>query len=356
MRIKRGVNAVKKRRKILKSAKGYFGAKSKLYRTAREQVMKSGQYAYIGRKQKKRDFRALWITRINAACRQNDISYSRFIAGLKKANINLNRKVLADMAVREPNAFAELVATAKEGLMERATKSLISNLKKQKRDKSLLFLDNVKIIKDNLDNKNLKIEYILTSLDELPFKTTCKVYRVDEKTIEILSDTKTPQKVLCIAYYNQDVVVKPRNHFLVLDGLQDPGNVGTLIRTAKATGMDSVFLVDSVSVTNSKLIRSSVGAVFGIKVYSMTREKFVEFSKQNALNLIKCDMNGENIFTFKPNGNVGIVIGNEGQGLSEEISALCYTSVKIPMKEGIESLNAGVSGSIIMYEIAKDNF
>lgn len=114
MRIKRGVNAVKKRRKILKSAKGYFGAKSKLYRTAREQVMKSGQYAYIGRKQKKREFRALWITRINAACRQNDISYSRFIAGLKKANINLNRKVLADMAVREPNAFAELVATAKK--------------------------------------------------------------------------------------------------------------------------------------------------------------------------------------------------------------------------------------------------
>lgn len=240
--------------------------------------------------------------------------------------------------------------------MERATKSLISNLKKQKRDKSLLFLDNVKIIKDNLDNKNLKIEYILTSLDELPFKTTCRVYRVDEKTIEILSDTKTPQKVLCIAYYNQDIVVKPENHFLVLDGLQDPGNVGTLIRTAKATGMDSVFLVDSVNVTNSKLIRSSVGAVFEIKVYSMSRNDFVEFSKQNTLNLVKCDMNGENIFHFKPNGNVGIVIGNEGQGVSEEISALCTKSVKIPMKEGIESLNAGVSGSIIMYEIAKDNF
>ena len=88
----------------------------------------------------------------------------------------------------------------------------------------------------------------------------------------------------------------------------------------------------------------------------MTREKFVEFAKKNTLNLIKCDMNGENIFHFKPNGNVGIVIGNEGQGLSDEISKLCYTSVKIPMKEGIESLNAGVSGSIIMYEIAKDNF
>ncbi len=113
MRIKRAVSAVKKRRSILKSAKGYRGAKSKLYRTAREQVMKSGQYAYIGRKQKKRDFRALWITRINAACRLNGISYSKFIAGLKSKNIELNRKVLADMAVREPEAFAALVGQVK---------------------------------------------------------------------------------------------------------------------------------------------------------------------------------------------------------------------------------------------------
>lgn len=113
MRIKRGVNAVKKRRAILKSAKGYRGAKSKLYRTAREQVMKSGMYAYIGRKQKKRDFRSLWITRINAACRLNDISYSRFIAGLKSKGIDLNRKVLADMAVRDPEAFSALVKEVK---------------------------------------------------------------------------------------------------------------------------------------------------------------------------------------------------------------------------------------------------
>lgn len=113
MRIKRTVNAVKKRRSILKSAKGYRGAKSKLYRTAREQVMKSGQYAYIGRKLKKRNFRALWITRINAGCRQNGISYSKFIAGLKAKGIVLNRKVLADMAVRQPEAFATLVGQVK---------------------------------------------------------------------------------------------------------------------------------------------------------------------------------------------------------------------------------------------------
>ena len=113
MRIKRSVNALKKRRKILKQAKGYRGAKSKLFRVAREQVMKIGMYAYIGRRQKKRDFRSLWITRINAACRLNDISYSKFIAGLKSKNIDLNRKVLADIAVKDPAAFTALVNEVK---------------------------------------------------------------------------------------------------------------------------------------------------------------------------------------------------------------------------------------------------
>ena len=114
MRIKRSVNALKKRRAILKQAKGYRGAKSKLYRVAREAVMKSGQYAYIGRRLKKRNFRSLWITRINAACRLNDISYSKFMHGLKVAGVELNRKILADMAVNDQEGFAALVVTAKK--------------------------------------------------------------------------------------------------------------------------------------------------------------------------------------------------------------------------------------------------
>ena len=116
MLIKRGVNAVKKRRKIMKLAKGYYGAKSKLYRVAREAVMKSLNYAYVGRKNKKRDFRQLWIARINAACRLNGLSYSKFMYGLKLAGLNLNRKVLADMAVNDANGFATLVETAKAKL------------------------------------------------------------------------------------------------------------------------------------------------------------------------------------------------------------------------------------------------
>ena len=240
--------------------------------------------------------------------------------------------------------------------MERATKNFILNLKKQKREKSLLFLDNVKIIKDAVKNNSIKVECFLTSESTLPFDDLgYKTYHVDAKTIEMLSDTKTPQNVLCIAYHNQDVVKKPTKNFLVVDSLQDPGNVGTLIRTAKACGFESVFLVDSVSVTNSKLIRSSVGAVFNIKVFSMKKEEFLKFAKENNLKHRCCDMDGENIFQFKICFPVGVVVGNEGQGVSEAMEKICYQKVKIPMSEGIESLNAGVSGSIIMYQLSKDN-
>ncbi len=116
MRIKRAVNAVKKRRKIFKLAKGYRGAKSKLYRVSREAVMKSQMYAYIGRKDKKGDFRKLWIARINAAARMNGLSYSRFMNGLKKSQIDLNRKVLADLAVNDAAAFTALCEKAKAAL------------------------------------------------------------------------------------------------------------------------------------------------------------------------------------------------------------------------------------------------
>lgn len=116
MRVKRAVNAHKKRAKILKSAKGYYGAKSKLYRVAREAVMKSGNYAYIARRDKKRDFRRLWNVRINAEARVNGLSYSNLIHGLKLAGIDLNRKVLADLAVSDKVAFAKICEQAKNAL------------------------------------------------------------------------------------------------------------------------------------------------------------------------------------------------------------------------------------------------
>ena len=115
-RVKGGTIHRARRAKVLKEAKGYFGSKHRLYRTAKEQVMHSGKYAYRDRRQKKRDFRKLWITRINAACRLNEISYSKFIDGLNKASININRKMLAEIAINDEKAFAELVKTAKKAL------------------------------------------------------------------------------------------------------------------------------------------------------------------------------------------------------------------------------------------------
>ncbi|WP_163931005.1 50S ribosomal protein L20 [Paraferrimonas sp. SM1919] len=113
-RVKRGVTARARHKKILKQAKGYYGARSRVYRVAAQAVTKAGQYAYRDRRQKKRQFRQLWIARINAASRQNGLSYSRLINGLKKASIEIDRKILADIAVFDQVAFAALVAKAKE--------------------------------------------------------------------------------------------------------------------------------------------------------------------------------------------------------------------------------------------------
>ena len=115
-RVKGALSTRKRHKKILKLAKGYRGAKSKLFRIANQAVMKSLSYAYVGRKLKKRDFRSLWITRISAACKMNDINYSRFMNGLKKANIEINRKMLSEIAINDPAAFTQLVETAKKSL------------------------------------------------------------------------------------------------------------------------------------------------------------------------------------------------------------------------------------------------
>lgn len=122
-RVKNGAVTKARHKKVLKEAKGYFGSKHRLYKTAKEQLMHSGQYAFRDRKQKKRDFRKLWITRINAACRQNDISYSRFIEGLTKAGVEVNRKMLSEIAINDPKMFTEFVKVAKDGKAGKVTKA-----------------------------------------------------------------------------------------------------------------------------------------------------------------------------------------------------------------------------------------
>ncbi len=130
-RVKNGVQTKRRHKKVLKEASGYFGSKHRLYKTAKEQLMHSSVYAYRDRRQKKREFRKLWITRINAACRMNDISYSKFIDGLNKAGVTINRKMLSEIAINDEDAFKELVNIAKTG------KVLKENVKKEETKKEV---------------------------------------------------------------------------------------------------------------------------------------------------------------------------------------------------------------------------
>ena len=236
--------------------------------------------------------------------------------------------------------------------MQKASNNLIKELKKQKRENcSLLFLDNVKIINDVIKQGFLPKLILVDSESKFVWDDSIEHYLVDHHVIEQLADSKTPQGVVCLIEYIQDIVSKPKSNFLVLDTLQDPGNVGTLIRTATACGFSDVFLLDSVKINNSKMIRSSVGTIFKIKVHSISKQEFISYFSDWHLPLLKADMNGENIFNTKFPKQIGIVLGNEGNGVSQEISALCNQAISIPMQNDVESLNVAVSGSIIMYQI-----
>ena len=148
-RVKGGIVSKNRRRKVLKQAKGYFGSKHRLYKTAQEQLFHSGAYAYRDRKQNKRNFRKLWITRINAACRINNISYSKFINGLTKANIEINRKMLSELAIDDPKAFAALVETSKKALEGKTVKE--AQVKEEKKETAT----SKKTVEEDLSSKTL---------------------------------------------------------------------------------------------------------------------------------------------------------------------------------------------------------
>lgn len=232
--------------------------------------------------------------------------------------------------------------------MNKASGELVRKLKKQKRENNfLLFLDNQKIINDAVAQGARPIVALATK-EELLSEVECEKYLTSLDIIQSLSDVKTPRGVVVMLEYTQHVVEIPKGNFLVLDGIQDPGNAGTLIRSALAFGMESVFILDGVSQTNSKLVRSTAGAVFNIPVFNLSRSEFIEMAKKEGLTLAITDMRGENVFEFMPKTPLGIVVGSEGQGVSDEITAISKIALTIPMHKGIESLNAAVSGSIVM--------
>ena len=173
-RVKGGTVARARRKKVLKQAKGYFGSKHRLYKTAHEQVMHSGNYAFRDRKQNKRNFRKLWITRINAGCRENEISYSRFIDGLNKAGVTVNRKMLSELAIDNKEAFADLVTIAKDALAG-----------KTYTPKAVVKEETVKEVKETAKKAPAK---------KTTAKTTTKKETPTKKTTTTKKTTKTEEK------------------------------------------------------------------------------------------------------------------------------------------------------------------
>lgn len=154
-RVKGGAVSKNRRRKVLKQAKGYFGSKHRLYKTAQEQLFHSGAYAFRDRKQNKRNFRKLWITRINAACRENDISYSKFINGLNKAGIEINRKMLSELAIDDPKSFTALVVTAKKALLGEKIKAEVKEVKKETEKVAKVVKEKIEEVKEDLESMSL---------------------------------------------------------------------------------------------------------------------------------------------------------------------------------------------------------
>lgn len=234
---------------------------------------------------------------------------------------------------------------------------IIKDLKKQKQhSRSLLFLDNPKTINDAISCGFQPKIVLITSLEKLAdlqdYEDACgEVIKTSQQVIKLFSSTVTPQGIVGVFEMKTQQPHLPKNNFLVLDGLQDAGNIGTLLRSALGANFKDIFLVDCTALNNDKIVRSSMSAILRLNVFEMSRTEFVKFAKENKLNLMIAEMNGENVYKAKFDKNIGVVVGNEGNGVSKELKSLAKAKCSIPMANNLESLNAGVAGSIIMFQI-----
>lgn len=240
----------------------------------------------------------------------------------------------------------------------------IKELKKLKADKKFAFLDNPKVIKEAIcagfDLKYLLIncETKANNAEKFDFNVqNCEIIELNDSTFKLFADTCNSQGLIGVVENVGKTLNKPNTNFLVLDNLQDPGNVGTLLRTALGANFLDVYMLDCVSLTNDKLIRSSMGAAFKLNVYECSKSDFLAFQKQRLKNfdIYVGYMQGENVFNVKVEKQFGIVLGNEGNGVSKEMFEIANKKISIPMANNLESLNVGVAGAILMYELNKNN-
>ncbi len=295
-RVKRAVHGRKHHRAVLEQAKGYYGNKSRSYRAANEQLMHSMQYAYRDRRARKGDFRKLWIQRINAGARQHGMSYSRLINGLHLAGVEVDRKVLADLAVTDPEAFGALVATAQDALSSVPavggrflTQRLAFTHRRVRRLRGLLqkrsarwserafVAEGAELIRCALD-AGAPVESLYVSVegdDDRATQEVCRrataagarVFPLAAGVLERVADTVTPQPVLAVLPMldeppeGADVWQPgPGSLIVVLVDVRDPGNAGTVLRAADASGSTAVvYAGESVDPYNPKTVRASAG-------------------------------------------------------------------------------------------------
>ena len=234
---------------------------------------------------------------------------------------------------------------------------MISSVKNEKikflqnlaKAKDILCLDSPKLIKEAQKNGFSIVELLKT--ENISENYTDDDIVVSDNVLKKFSNTITSQGVIAFIKFPPKQLQRPNGRLLVLDRLQDPGNVGTLIRSAVGSDFLDIYLISCASVTNSKTVRSTMGALFKANLYEVN-ESCVETLKSWQSELYIADMDGDDLYQKSFEANCGVVVGNEGKGVSDELIDIATQKICIPMKNNLESLNAGVSGSIIMYQIA----
>lgn len=228
--------------------------------------------------------------------------------------------------------------------------------KKGRKELGLFLVEGRKMAKECAES-DFEIErvFVAESYQEELIFSEDKIVRVSDDVFRFLSDEKTPQGILCRVKIPQRELCAPSGKCLLLDGVADPGNVGAILRTANAAGYEEAYLTnDCADAYSPKSVRASMSGIFFTKIYRAERREILSCLKD--FPLLVADMGGENVFSFQPPKHFALAIGNEANGISDEVAKQAAYTIKIPMKQTQESLNAAVSAGILMYVLQKDEF
>lgn len=238
----------------------------------------------------------------------------------------------------------KMIISSKDNALIKKVSSLSD--KKYRKSYGQFIVESVKAVGECLKAK-MDVEIIICTQDLAPNYPNAQV--VTDAVFSKISTEKSPQGVLAVVNIPKKELSAPKGDCLLLDRLQDPGNLGTIIRTANAAGYDDIYLVNCTDAYSPKAIRASMGGVFNVNLYEGSLEQVLKVL--DGVQILSADMDGENVFSFIPNDRYCLCIGNEGNGLSEELMTRSDNTVKIPMRGSCESLNAAISAAIAMYAL-----